>query len=126
MAVGFNIQIGAAGALVTLPSPSFGYAMPLTRPRTTRTVLSGGVRVQQAAVAARQWVYTWGRPLAAADYDTIRQIYEAEIGTLPYELHDPTLGAVVPLVAPIGDLGASSSAVLSVTQVTLTLQEVLS
>lgn len=125
MATGITIQIGPSGALITLPSPSFGYAMPLTRPRTTRTVLSGGVRVQQAATSARQWVYSWSRPLPAADYETIRQVYEGELGTLPYELHDPTLGALVPLVVPIGDLEAASSATRSVAGVTLTLQEVL-
>lgn len=120
------IQIGPAGALVTLPSPSLGYEMPLNRPRTVRTVLDGGVRVQQAAVSARRWVYTWKHPLLDADYTTIRDIYEAAIGTLPYELHDPKLGTVIPLVVPVDDLPAAASAIRAVFDVSLTLQEVVS
>lgn len=118
------IQIGPTGALVTLPPPSIGYEMPLHRPRIVRTVLNGGVRVQQAAVSSRRWTYGWKHPLLDADYDTIVDIYEAAIGALPYELHDPKLGTVVPLVVPIGDLTASASALRAVFDVQLTLQEV--
>jgi hypothetical protein len=124
MAVGFNIQIGPAGALIVLPSPSFGYEIPLTRPRTVRTLLGGGVRVQQAPQSSRRWAYEWNRPLSAQDYQLIRDIYLADIGALPYELHDPTV-ATVPLVVPVDDLDAASSWVGAVAAVKLTLQEVV-
>lgn len=123
MALGFNIQIGPPGALVVLPSPSFGYEIPLTRRRVVRELLDGGVRVQQTARSFRQWVYAWDRPLSAEDYQLIVDIYNGDIGALPYELHDPTVGGA-PLVVPIDDLGAASSAIRSVTGVSLILQGV--
>lgn len=120
-----DIQIGPTGALVVLPPPSIGYEMPLTRPRTVRVMLDGGVRVQQAANSARRWVFGWKFPITEADYNTIVDIYEGNLagGSLPYELHDPKL-ATTPLVVPVDELGAAAHVIRHVADVQLVLQEV--
>ncbi len=119
------IQIGPAANLVNLPDPSLVYETPRTRVRTAWTALSGAVRVQQTTTSTRRWVYKWNFPLTAAQYDTVRDVYEEVLGAFPYELHDPSFPDLpVPLVVPVGDLEGSVHREDTFTGVVLTLQEV--
>lgn len=82
------VYFGKPGSQIEIPHPRGGVQAPRTRPTTTFTTGTGGMRANRSITGKRQYTLAWQR-LFYESFAEIEAFHHGHNGPGPFVLHDP-------------------------------------